>query len=223
MTQRNPHPVPGESGRIVPAEVRGWQKGYDAGISSPPDVPPTPSVRHTGFMHAWAEGAAAGNADGRTEGWRWAYFDGGAVPQPGDAGSYGPRASGEPEADFAQSWACVGERPLRVLLALFAPGDEAEDGLVGRTLARACADKGVARLYLPVLTSSSGPAAEPTGDALLDAGFPARFGDRVPGRGGPPGPAGGAHTRAPLRCPRALHPRGRTPLLPLAGQLARRM
>ncbi|MEG3626950.1 hypothetical protein [Streptomyces poriticola] len=65
----------------------------------------------------------------------------------------------------------MGERPLRVLLAQFAPGDEPEDGLIGRTLARACADKGVARLYLPVLTSSSGPAAEPTGDALLDEGF----------------------------------------------------
>ncbi|MEV0174626.1 hypothetical protein AB0I00_26345 [Streptomyces sp. NPDC050803] len=171
MTQHNPHPVPQEPGVIVSVEVRGWQKGYEAGISSPPDVPTTPSVRHPGFMLAWTEGAVAGNADGRSEGWRWAYFDGGALPQPGDAGAYGPQASGEAEQGFARSWPCVGERPLRVMLAQFAPGDEAGDGLTGRTLARACADKGVERLYLPVLTRSSTPPAEPTGDALTDAGF----------------------------------------------------
>jgi hypothetical protein len=171
MTQHNPHPVPEEPGFIVPAEVRGWQKGYDAGISSPPDVPDTPSVRHTGFMHAWAEGAAAGNADGQTEGWRWAYFDQGPFPQPGDTGAYELRESGEPVGDFARSWPCVGEGPLRVMLAQFAPGDEAEEGLVGRALARACADKAVARLYLPVLTSRSTPAAEPTSDPLTDAGY----------------------------------------------------
>ncbi|MET9730327.1 hypothetical protein ABZZ79_06575 [Streptomyces sp. NPDC006458] len=174
MTRRNPYPVPQEPGVIVPVEVRGWHHGYEAGISSPPDVPPTPSRRHPGYMTAWQEGAHAGNADGRAEGWRWAYFDEGALPQPGDAGVYGPRDSGEPDAergDFPQSWPCVGERPLRVMLAEFAPGEGAEDGLTGRSLARACADKGVARLYLPVLTSSSGPAPEPTGDALGDAGY----------------------------------------------------
>ncbi|GAB7110903.1 hypothetical protein JCM4814A_92210 [Streptomyces phaeofaciens JCM 4814] len=174
MTHHNPYPVPEDPDVFVPAEFRGWQHGYEAGISSPPHVPRTLPSRHHGYTKAREQGAHAGNADGQAEGWRWAYFDeAAALPRPGNTGTYGPRESGEPDdgGDFSESWPCVGEAPLRVMLALFAPGDEADDGLTGRTLARACADKGVARLYLPLLTSSPGPTAEPTGDALRDAGY----------------------------------------------------
>ncbi|MEU5522812.1 hypothetical protein ACIQCD_17405 [Streptomyces sp. NPDC093250] len=176
MPQHNPHPIPTEPGVFIPVEVRGWQHGYDAGISSPPHTPPTRSVRHPGYMDAWAEGAAAGNADGRTEGWRWAYFDDRPRPDPGGAGGpYEVRDSGEGghangEA-FPQSWACVGELPLVVALEQFAPGVRHGEGLTGRRLAEACADKGVTRLYLPVSVHSSGAAEEPTGDPLTDAGY----------------------------------------------------
>ncbi|MEV5150598.1 hypothetical protein AB0K81_01415 [Streptomyces werraensis] len=176
MPHHNPYPVPDEPGVFVPVEVRGWQGGYDAGISSPPDVPRTPSVRHPGYMDAWTEGAAAGNADGRAEGWRWAYFDGSARPDAKDAGGrYEPGNSGEraPEhgGAFTQSWPCVGEMPLLVMLAQFAPGQQGGEGLTGRLLARACADKGVTRLYLPTSVHPSPAAQEGPGDRLADAGY----------------------------------------------------
>ncbi|MEJ8672851.1 hypothetical protein WKI71_44355 [Streptomyces sp. MS1.AVA.1] len=172
MTQHNPHSVPVEPGVFVPVGVRAWQDGYDEGISSPPDVPRTPLVRDPDYAEAWAQGALAGNADGRTEGWRWAYFEGKVRPEPKDeaVGRYGPQDSGEPGL-FAQSWPCVGERPLLVMLAQFAPGERGGDGLTGRLLAQACTDKGVRQLYVPVNLSSSPPVEEPTGDALHDAGY----------------------------------------------------
>ncbi|MGW2834642.1 hypothetical protein [Streptomyces sp. NPDC001286] len=177
MAQHNPYQVPPEAGEFMPIRIRGWQNGYDAGISTPPDVPATPLVRSPDYARAWAQGAVAGNADGRREGWRWAYFDGAARPDPGEGagGSYGPGDSGErlpPEsASYQQSWPCVGELPLRVVLAQFAPGSDDENGLTGTLLAQVCADKGVDRLYLPVGLSSSGSPAQPTGDPLADAGY----------------------------------------------------
>ncbi|GHF00271.1 hypothetical protein E5082_09695 [Streptomyces griseoluteus] len=180
MPQHNPHTVPDEPGVFVPVEVEGWQHGYDAGISSPPNVPRTPLVRNPDYGDAWAEGAVSGNRDGRTEGWRWAYFHGDARPDPqGAGGPYEPRDSGEDApgygqeygGTFAQSWACLGELPLSVVLAQFAPGGRGGDGLTGRLLARACADKGVTALYLPVSLLSSGAAEEGTGDPLNDAGY----------------------------------------------------
>ncbi|KUN58244.1 hypothetical protein AQJ46_43320 [Streptomyces canus] len=169
MTYHNPHPVPEEPGMFVPVEVRGWQHGYDAGLSRPPDVPPTPGTRHPGYMLAWQEGAHAGNADGRAEGWRWAFFDKDPRPDISGAESYGPLEDGE--GGSGQRWPCVGEQVLQVMLREFAPGDEAEDGLTGRVLARACTDKGVPRLYLPVRRDSSEPGAEPADDPLHDAGY----------------------------------------------------
>ncbi|MEV8593527.1 hypothetical protein [Streptomyces sp. NPDC052012] len=176
MPQHNPHPVPDDPGVFVPTQVQGWQDGYDAGISSPPNVPVTPLVRDPDYADAWTEGATSGNADGRTEGWRWAYFDGAAQPDPQGVGRpYEPRDSGEYGQEhgsaFTQSWACVGELPLVVILAPFAPGERGGEGLTGRQLARACADKGVSRLYLPVSLFSSGAAQEGTGDPLTDAGY----------------------------------------------------
>ncbi|ANP52507.1 hypothetical protein J2Z21_009250 [Streptomyces griseochromogenes] len=177
MTQHNPFPVPEEPGLLVPVGVAGWQNGYDAGISSPPGVPRTPLVRSLEYAQAWAQGAVAGNADGRTEGWRWAYFKGAVRPEPKDAanGHYGPQNSGEPgrtgSGAFARSWPAVGELPLQVMLAQFAEGDSDENGLTGRILARACADKGIPRLYLAVGLNSSGPVREATGDPLNDAGY----------------------------------------------------
>lgn len=176
MPQHNPYPVPDAPGGFVPIEVEGWQDGYDAGISSPPDIPPTPLVRNPDYMDAWIEGAVSGNADGRIEGWRWAYFDGAPRPDPRGAGeSYEPQDSGEGRQEhggfFTQSWTCVGELPLLVMLTQFAPGERGGDGLTGRLLARACTDKGVTRLYLPVDVLSSGAAQERTGDPLTDAGY----------------------------------------------------
>ncbi|MGW2050467.1 hypothetical protein ACWCPF_35630 [Streptomyces sp. NPDC001858] len=177
MPQHNPYPVPDEPGVLVPVEVRGWQDGYDVGISSPPDVPAMPESRDPQYGPSWAPGAQAGNADGRAEGWRWAYFDGRVRPAAGAGIGYGPQASGEPEPgdpgvfSFAQSWPCVGEAPLLVMLAEFAPGEHGGEGLTGRRLARACADKGVERLYLAVNLSSSGKPDEWTPDALNGAGY----------------------------------------------------
>ncbi|GAA1422808.1 hypothetical protein GCM10009601_24860 [Streptomyces thermospinosisporus] len=176
MPQHNPYAVPDEPGRFVPVEVRGWQDGYDAGISSPPRVPPTPSRRDPGYMDGWTRGAQAGNADGRAEGWRWAYFDGAVRPDPGDAGGrYEHRDSGEQAAGsgqaFTQCWPGVGERPLLVMLAAFAPGEHGGEGLTGRVLARACADKGVTQLYLPVSLQPSRAPDEGTGDPLTSAGY----------------------------------------------------
>ncbi|MFD8046390.1 hypothetical protein ACFV5E_23530 [Streptomyces chartreusis] len=176
MTQHNPHSVPTEPGVFVPIGVEGWQEGYDEAISSPPNVPRTPLVRDPDYAVAWKEGALAGNADGRTEGWRWAYFGGKVRPEPkGESdGRYGPRDSGEPEdAPFSlpQAWPCVGEGPLLVMLEQFAPGERGGDGLTGRLLAKACADKGVRQLYLPVSLSPSPPPEEPTGDPLRDRGY----------------------------------------------------
>ncbi|MGW6738884.1 hypothetical protein [Streptomyces sp. NPDC055013] len=176
MTQHNPHTVPVDPGVFVPVGVRAWQDGYDEGISSPPDVPRTPLVRDPDYAEAWAEGALAGNADGRAEGWRWAYFEGKVRPEPKDeaVGRYGPQDSGEPEGttfSFAHSWPCVGERPLLVMLRQIAPGESGGDGLTGRLLAQACADKGVRQLYLPVNLSSTRLTNEPTGDALNNAGY----------------------------------------------------
>ncbi|MBK3641559.1 hypothetical protein [Streptomyces sp. MBT33] len=177
MAQHNPYRVPPETGEFMPIRIRGWQNGYDAGISAPPDVPATPLVRSPDYARAWAQGAVAGNADGRREGWRWAYFDGAARPDPGEGagGPYGPGDSGErhpPEsASYQQSWPCVGELPLRLVLAQFAPGSDDGNGLTGTLLAQVCADKGVDRLYLPVGLSSSGSPAQPTGDPLADAGY----------------------------------------------------
>ncbi|GGV81408.1 hypothetical protein GCM10010294_55010 [Streptomyces griseoloalbus] len=176
MPQHNPYPVPEEPGVFIPVEVKGWQDGYDAGISSPPNTPPTPSVRNPDYMDAWEEGAASGNADGRTEGWRWAYFGGGSRPDPrGAGGPYEPQNSGEGGQEhsevFTQSWPCVGERPLLVVLARFAPGQRGGDGLTGRLLARACTDKGVTRLYLPVSLHPSEAPQDGTGDPLTDAGY----------------------------------------------------
>ncbi|MEV2211621.1 hypothetical protein AB0H86_09195 [Streptomyces sp. NPDC050997] len=179
MPQHNPHPVPDEPGGLIRSEVRGWQDGYDVGISSPPDVPRTPLVRDPDYARAWTQGAAAGNSDGRTEGWRWAYFEGAVQPVPKEAAGdrYGPQDSGvsehgdAPAFSFAQSWPCVGESPLLVMLAQFAPGERGGDGLTGRRLARACVDKGVPRLYLPVSLTSSGRPEERNGDPLRDAGY----------------------------------------------------
>ncbi|QIY93193.1 hypothetical protein HEP87_02000 [Streptomyces sp. S1D4-11] len=177
MPQHNPYSVPVEPGEFMPVQIGAWQNGYDAGISTPPDVPPTPLVRNPDYAQAWAQGAVAGNADGRSEGWRWAYFDGTARPSPQEGAGcpYGPRDSGEPpqaeRADYAQSWPCVGELPLQMILAQFAPGGGDENGRTGRVLAQACADKGISRLHLPVSLSSSGSPLEPAGDPLGDAGY----------------------------------------------------
>ncbi|WP_406351140.1 hypothetical protein OHB56_01370 [Streptomyces sp. NBC_01635] len=175
MPQHNSYPVPDEPEVFVPVEVEGRQDGCDAGISSPPNVPPTPCVRTPDRMDAWAEGAASGNADGRKEGWRRAYFDGAAQPDPGDAsGPYEPQDSGEGRPEhggaFTQSWTCAGELPLPVMPAQFTPGERGGDGLTDGLLPRARADKGVRRLYLPVSVLSSGAAQEGTGDPLAGAG-----------------------------------------------------
>ncbi|NJP49564.1 hypothetical protein HCJ93_05610 [Streptomyces sp. SBST2-5] len=176
MPRHNPYPVPDEPGRIVPVEVRGWQDGYDAGISSPSRVPPTPLVRDPGYADGWTRGARAGNADGGAEGWRWACFDGAARPSPGEAGGrYAHRDSGERSAEYAQvftrCWPCVGERPLLVLLAAVAPGQHGGEGLTGRVLARTCAGKGVSQLYLPVGLKPSPAPDEGAGDPLTHAGY----------------------------------------------------
>ncbi|MFI5793135.1 hypothetical protein [Streptomyces sp. NPDC051677] len=179
MPRHNPHTVADEPGVLIPVQVGAWQDGYDAGISSPPDVPPTPHRLDPAYPKPWAQGAAAGNADGQAEGWRWAYFARARRPAPEGAAEspYGPRDSGESRPQdaglfsFAQSWPCVGEEPLLVMLTRFAPGERGGDGLTGRQLARACADKGVPRLYLPVNLSSSGPPQEWTGDPLGDLGY----------------------------------------------------
>ncbi|MER5450996.1 hypothetical protein ABT052_32690 [Streptomyces sp. NPDC002766] len=176
MAQHNPYRTPARPGEPMPFRFSAWQSGYDAGIGTPPDVPATPLVRNPDYARAWAQGAVAGNADGRREGWRWAYFDGGVRPDPGEGagGPYGPGDSGErlpQSAHYAQSWPCVGELPLRAVLAQFAPGSDDENGLTGTLLAQVCADKGVDRLYLPVGLSSSEPDPQPTGDPLADAGY----------------------------------------------------
>lgn len=136
VPQHNSYPVPDEPEVFVPVEVEGRQDGCDAGISSPPNVPPTPCVRTPDRMDAWAEGAASGNADGRKEGWRRAYFDGAAQPDPGDAsGPYEPQDNGEGRPEhggaFTQSWTCAGELPLPVMPAQFAPENAA--GTASRT------------------------------------------------------------------------------------------
>jgi hypothetical protein len=155
------------------AEARGWQAGYDAGISTPPDVPHGPLTRHTGFMDAWAEGAAAGNADGRTEGWRLRPVTDNSgfvikVPgvQPEDSGE-----SGENAGSFTMAWKSVGALPLDLILRQFAPGADGgpHPQLAGHALNQVCADKGApAQLYLPLCVS---PPHGLSGDALLDAGY----------------------------------------------------
>ncbi|MEW2051683.1 hypothetical protein [Streptomyces sp. NPDC005476] len=177
MTQHNPHHVPDDPNVFVPVSVRAWQDGYDAGVSSPPDVPPTPLVRDPDYADAWAEGALAGNADGRAEYWRWAYFTTGR-PEEGrpdhHAHWYTPRDSGVPErqgrAALPRSWPCVGDKPLRVMLTRFAPEAPFREGLTGRSLARACEQKNVERLYMPVALSASAPVGA-SGDPLRDNGY----------------------------------------------------
>lgn len=177
MTQHNPHPVPDDPNVFVPTAVGAWQDGYDAGVSSPPDVPPTPLVRETAYADAWAEGALAGNADGRAEGWRWQYFATG-VPKEGRpdhrARWYTPHDSGVPErpgrASLPQSWPCVDDKPLRVMLAHFAPDAPFREGLFGSALARACEERNVERLYMPVALSASAPVGA-SGDPLRDNGY----------------------------------------------------
>ncbi|MFE6039359.1 hypothetical protein [Streptomyces sp. NPDC056452] len=154
-------------------EARGWQAGYDTGVSTPPDVPETPSTRHPGFMDAWAEGAAAGNADGRAEGWRLrpvTESSGFVLRVPGAE----PEASGESgdrAGAFAVAWKSVGDLPLALILRQFAPGAEtgSHTQLAGRALDQVIADKGgPAQLYLPLCVS---PPHQLSGDALLDAGY----------------------------------------------------
>lgn len=173
MPHTNPYVEKKDGAFGASAEARGWQTGYDAGVSTPPDVPQTPSTRHPGFMDAWAEGAAAGNADGRAEGWRLrpvTESSGFVVRVPGsepqDSGE-----GGEQSAAFAVAWKSVGDLPLALILQQFAP--EADTGsasqFAGRALDQACADKGgPAQLYLPLCVS---PPHELAGDALHDAGY----------------------------------------------------
>ncbi|WP_329446485.1 hypothetical protein [Streptomyces canus] len=176
MAQHNPYRAPAQPGEPMPFRFSAWQNGYDAGIGTPPEVPATPLVRNPAYARAWAQGAVAGNPDGRREGRRWAYFDGAARPDPGEGAAvpYGPGDSGErlpQSAQYAQSWPCVGELPLRAVLAQFAPGSDDENGLVGTLLAQVGADKGVDRLYLPVALPPSGSPPQPTADPFADAGY----------------------------------------------------
>ncbi|MEU3706688.1 hypothetical protein AB0E82_30850 [Streptomyces anulatus] len=173
MPLTNPYVQENDGAFGTSVEARGWQAGYDAGVSTPPDVPQGPSTRHSGFMDAWAEGAVAGNADGRTEGWRLRPVTerGGSVvrvsgSEPQDSGE-----SGEEAGAFAVAWKSVGHLPLALILQQFAPGTGTGPGsqLAGLALDWACADRGGPdRLYLPFCVS---PPHELSGDALFEVGY----------------------------------------------------
>ncbi|MGW1812180.1 hypothetical protein ACWCQM_01180 [Streptomyces sp. NPDC002125] len=173
MPHTNPHL--GVENDFGPShEARGWQAGYDAGIGSPDGVPATPSVRVAGFMKAWAEGAAAGNADGKAEGWRLRPVreegPGGLTRPPGAE----PLSSGEtggPATAFPHAWRSVGALPLIVMLAHAAPeaGGSWTAQLAGLALRRAlAAPDGPGQLYVPCCVE---PAHDATGDPVLDAGY----------------------------------------------------
>ncbi|MFD6275785.1 hypothetical protein ACFWFI_09460 [Streptomyces sp. NPDC060209] len=173
MPFTNPYADAKDGSSDLSVEARGWQAGYDAGVSTPPEVPPTQASRHGGFMNAWAEGAIAGNADGRAEGWRLrpvTESSGLVVRVPGSEPEAGGE-TGEMAGEFAVAWKSVGDAPLRLMLGQFAP--DADGGsdvwLVGRALDKACTGKGGAdRLYLPICVD---PPHELSGDDLNDAGY----------------------------------------------------
>ncbi|WP_329611736.1 hypothetical protein [Kitasatospora herbaricolor] len=180
MPQLNPFPHDSGGGLGPSDSAKGWHAGYVAGVSSPEELPRTPSVRSTQFMDAFGQGAEAGRADGLAEGWRWRWF--GEDARTGRAGTAGPRPPRSPappvdaEEDgpaapqYPLAWRGVGELALGTMLEQFAPAAAGRD-FVGLRLDRSCADKGVTRLYLPVRLIADEPPAEPTGDPLGDAGF----------------------------------------------------
>ncbi|MFF3595343.1 hypothetical protein [Kitasatospora indigofera] len=180
MPQLNPFPHESGGGLGPSDQAKGWHAGYVAGISSYPEPPRTPLVRSGEFMAAFEQGAEAGRADGLAEGRRWRWFgedartgrataDGPQPPrspaEPVEAGEDGPAAPHHPLA-----WRCVGELALWTMLEQFAPGAFEHD-FAGLRLDRACTDKGVSRLYLPVRLIAGDPPPEPAGDPLGDAGF----------------------------------------------------
>ncbi|MEX5710282.1 hypothetical protein AB1484_18725 [Parafrankia sp. FMc6] len=170
MSRQNPH-LDDSSSTLGPSlEARGWELGYDVGVSSPGDLPHGPLTRSTEFMDAWDEGAAAGQADGQAEGWRLRLDEHGAGLVPVETSSSpGP---GEPRnGSFERSWRCTGSLPLRLMLAQVEPRAPASSGLDGSALASVCTDQGLARLYLPVCVSPLERADDQTGDPLRDAGY----------------------------------------------------
>lgn len=172
MPRRNPHL--GETGLGPSPEARGWQAGYDAGVSSPAGAPQSPLTRDPDYMDAWAEGATAGNADGQSEGWRLCPVGEDADRPATRAQDIKPQSSGETgdtASAFGAAWSSVGSLPLRVLLHHVAPEADTflTSQLAGSALNRALTELGgTDRLYLPVCLS---PPHDLAGDPVLDAGY----------------------------------------------------
>ncbi|MEV8034946.1 hypothetical protein [Streptomyces sp. NPDC086182] len=164
MPTQNPY-ASDDNNAMFGSGLDAWEQGYEIAISSPPVVPETPLSRNPVCNTAWTEGALAGNADGRSDGWRLRLSDTGSGIVPENWPDVVGAESGGPDEEamgFPKRFKGVGYLPLTLMLSSIAP--DTEDGK-SRTapeqvtsLATVCGDKKYPSLYLPLYAyRSEGP------------------------------------------------------------------